>query len=148
MFSEDALVTMANGGFKPIKSIVRGDFILNKFGKKTSVLSVKTFPNNEAVRIQLDNGTGTFYISPNAIVFGHYRTSDLRLISEYAPISQIYDNNGYIKSDLKIFSPDSDVQIESYITAEPHTLYSITTSDNSQSYKINNIIVSNKPSHL
>ena len=32
MFSEEALVSMANGTFKSIKSIVRGDLILNKFG--------------------------------------------------------------------------------------------------------------------
>lgn len=147
MYSEEALVSMSNGTFKPINSIVRGDLILNKFGKKTSVLKVKEHENEQSVRIQLDNGTGTFYISPNAIVLGYYRTPELTLKSEYAPISQIKENNGFLKSDLKIFSPDSDVRIEIYENSEPRTLYSLTTSDNSKSYKINKIIVSNQPSH-
>lgn len=147
MFSEEALVSMANGSFKPINTVVRGDQIMNKFGKRTTVLNIKTHPDEECVRVQLDNGTGTFYISPHTIVLGYYRTPDLRLKSEYGPISSIHENNGYLKSDLKIFSPDSDVRIESYVSSEPKTLYSIITMDNSRSYKINKIIVSNQPSH-
>lgn len=147
MFSEEALVSMANGTFKPINTIVRGEEILNKFGKRTTVLHLKTHPNEECVRVQLDNGTDTFYVSPNTIFLGYYRTPDLRLKSEYSPISIIHENNGYLKSDLKIFSPDSDIGIESYIASEPKTLYSLVTIDSSRSYKINKAIVSNQPSH-
>jgi hypothetical protein len=147
MFSEDALVSMANGTFKSIKLLVRGDIILNKFGKKTTVLSVKTHQVENSIRVQLDNGTGTFYMSPDTIVLGYYRTPELTLKSEYAPISQIKANNGFLKSDLKIFSPDSDCKIELYEIAQQQTLYSLTTSDNSKSYKVNKIIVSNQPSH-
>lgn len=147
MYSEEALVSMANGTFKPIKSIVRGDLIQNKFGKKTTVLSLKEHQNEQSIRIQLDNGTGTFHVSPNAIVLGYYRTPELTLKSEYLAISQVKEHNGFLKSDLKLFSPDSDVRIEIYDNAEPRTLYSLTTSDNSKSYKINKIIVSNQPSH-
>jgi hypothetical protein len=147
MFSEDALVSMANGTFKSIKLLVRGDVILNKFGKKTVVLSVKTHQNENTIRVQLDNGTGTFYMSPDTIVLGYYRTPELTLKSEYVPISQIKNNNGFLKSDLKIFSPDSDSKIELYEIAQPQTLYSLITSDNSKSYKVNKVIVSNQPSH-
>lgn len=147
MFSEEALISMANGTFKPIKSIVRGDLILNKFGKKTSVLALKEHQNESTIRIQLDNGTGTFYMSPNTIVLGYYRTPELTLKSEYAMISQIKENGGFLKSDLKIFSPDSDVKIEVYDIGQAQTLYSLTTSDNSKSYKVNKVIISNQPSH-
>lgn len=147
MFSEEALISMANGSFKPINQLVRGELIINKFGKRTTVLQLKTHEKEESMRIQLDNGTGTFYISPNTIVLGYYRTPELTLKSEYCTISHLHQNKGYLKSGLKLFSPESDVQIESYISSEPRTLYSLITSDNSKSYKVNKIIVSNQPSH-
>lgn len=147
MFSEDALISMANGTFKPISSIVKGDGILNKFKETTRVLNVNTYNNKECVRVQLNNGTNSFYTSPDSIVFCYYRTPDTTLKSEYCHISHVHEVNGFIKSDLKIFSPDSDVSIESYVTSEPTTLYSLYTSDNSQSYLVNKIIVSNNMSH-
>jgi hypothetical protein len=147
MFSEDTLVSMANGTFKPISSIVKGDAILNKFKGSTRVLNINTYNNQECIRVQLNNGTNSFYTSPDSIVFCYYRTPDTTLQSEYCHISHVHEVNGYIKSDLKIFSPDSDVSIESYVTSEPTTLYSLHTSDNSQSYLVNKIIVSNNISH-
>jgi hypothetical protein len=148
MFSEEAIVSMANGAFKPISDIVKGDIILNKFKRSTRVLKIHTHTNQGCIRVQLNNGTNSFHTSPESIVFCYYRTPDSTLKSEYCHISHVHENNGYIKADLKIFSPDSDVEIESYVTSDPITLYSLYTSDNSQSYIINNIIISNNTSHL
>jgi hypothetical protein len=138
---------MANGTYKPITAILKGDMILNKFKIPTRVLKIHTYENTPSIRVQLNNGTNSFYISPNAIVFCYYRTPTGTLISEYCSISKVKENNGYMKYDLKIFSPDSDVNIDSYIDSEPTTLYSLQTSDNSQSYLVNKVIVSNIPSH-
>ena len=148
MFSQEALVSMADSTFKNINLLHRGDMILNKFKKPTKVLNVYTHTNQQCVRVQLDNGTNTFYTSPNSIVLCHFRLPNNTIQSEYCHISHVHENKGYVKTDLKLFSPDSDVLLESYIdTTETHTLYSLQTSDNSQSYLLNHIIVSNKPSH-
>jgi hypothetical protein len=146
MFSADCLISMANGTHKPITSILRGDMIFNKFKVPTKVLKIHTYENQQSIRIQLNNGTTSFHVSPNAIVFCYYRTANSTLKSEYCTISKVQENNGYIKSDLKIFSPDSDVNIDSYVDVESSTLYSLDTSDNSQSYLVNKVIVSNIPS--
>lgn len=150
MFSADCLISMANGTFKPITSIVRGDVILNKFKTPTKVLRIHTHNNTPSIRIQLNNGTNSFHLSPNSIFFCYYRTSTNTLTSEYCTISKIHETNGYLKSDLKIFSPESDTNIDSYVdsyvSSEPITLYSLQTSDNSQSYLANKVIVSNIPS--
>ena len=146
MFSADCLISMANGTHKPITSILRGDMIFNKFKVPTKVLKIHTCENQQSIRVQLNNGTNSFHVSPNAIVFCYYRTPNSTLKSEYCSISKVQENNGCIKSDLKIFSPDSDVNIDSYVDVESSTLYSLDTSDNSQSYLVNKVIVSNIPS--
>jgi hypothetical protein len=146
MFSEEALISMADGTFKPIGSIVKGDIILNKFKRTTKVLNKQTHNNQECFRVQFNNRTSSFHTSPESIVFCYYRTPDYTLKSQYCHLSHVYDNNGFIKADLKIFSPDSDVLIESYTLSDPVTLYSLYTSDNSQSYFVNKIITSNHPS--
>jgi hypothetical protein len=147
MFSQDSLVSMANGTFKPINEIQRGDVILNKFKRQVRVLKINVHENKTAIRIQFNNGTNTCHVSPDTIVFCYYRLPDNSLKSEYCKISKVHDNNGYLKSDLKIFSPDSDIGLESYVQDEQtHTLYSLQTYETSQSYIINHAIVSNIPS--
>lgn len=148
MFSEEALISMGDGTFKPIGSIVKGDIILNKFKRTTKVLKKQIHNNQECIRVQLNNGTSSFHTSPKSIVFCYYRMPDYSLKSQYCHLSHVYDNNGFIKSDLKIFSPDSDVLIQSYTPSEEVTLYSLDTSDNSQSYFVNKIITSNHHSNL
>lgn len=147
MFSGESIITMANGTFKPITSILKGDMILNKFKVPTKVLKIEVYENESCVRMQLNNGTTSFNISTGTILFCYYRTQASTLVSKYCAISTIHENNGHLKSDLKIFSPDSDVDIDTYENAEPTTLYELHTSDNSQSYLVNKVIVSNIPSH-
>lgn len=139
---------MANGTYKPISQIHKGDVILNKFKQQVRVLKLNVYQNQTVVRVQLNNGTNSFYTSPNSIVFCYYRLPNNTLMSEYCHISHVHENNGYMKSDLKIFSPESDISIDSYIQEEQqHTLYSLFTGDSSQSYIVNKAIVSNTPSH-
>jgi hypothetical protein len=148
MFSQESLVSMGNGTLKPIYLIQKGDIILNKFKLPVSVLKVNTYENQSCVRIQFNNGTNTFHSSPNSIVFCYYRLPNHTLKSEYCNISDVHDHNGYLKSNLKLFSPESDIYIDSYIDNNNKcTLYSLQTSDNSQSYFVNKAIVSNIPSH-
>lgn len=147
MFSADCLIAMANGTHKPIISILKGDIIFNKFKVPTKVLKIDKYENQQSIFVQLDNGTTSFHVSPYTIVLCYYRLPDNTLKSEYCHISHVHEHNGFIKSNLKLFSPDSDVKIESYVDVEPSTLYSLYTSDNLQSYLVNGIIVSNSPSH-
>jgi len=147
MFSADCLISMANGTHKPITSILKGDIIFNKFKVPTKVIKIHTHENQQSIRVQLNNGTNSFHTSPNTIVFCYYRIPNTTLKSEYCAISKVKENNGYIKSDLKIFSPESDVNFDYYVIAKPSTLYSLDTSDNSQSYLVNKVIVSNNPSY-
>ena len=146
MFSKDALVSMADGTFKPISSIIKGDVILNKFYQKCNVLEINTHQNEKCQLIQLNNGTTSFHSSPNSIILCYYKTPNA-LKSEYCKLSNAYINNSILKSNLRLFSPDSDVIIEKYIDVENQTLYSLRTSDNSQSYLINKIITTKEPSH-
>lgn len=148
MFSEDVLISMANGEKKLLKDINVGDLIMNKFGKMTSVRKIKKYVDYDCIFIQLDNNSEGFYVNSETIVLGYYRGGDDRLISEYCSISDILENKGFIKSDLKIFSPDSDVEIVLHKVSEPKTLYSLITGDDSKSYKVNNIIVSNRASRF
>ena len=147
MFSADCLISISNGTHKPITSILKGDVIFNKFKVATTVLKIEKHENQPSVRVQLNNGTSSFHVSPDTIVLCYYRLPNNTLKSEYCHISHVHEHNGIIKSNLKLFSPDSDVNIDSYVDAEPTTLYSLYTSDNSQSYLVNGIIVSNNPSH-
>jgi hypothetical protein len=148
MFSQESLITMANGTFKPINTLQRGDIVLNKLYKPTRILKVNIYENERCVRVQFDNGTNTFHLSPNTIVLCYYRLPDNTFKSEYCHISHVHENNGYMKSNLKLFSPDSDILIESYVeSSENKTLYSLVTSDNSQSYLVNHAIISNNLSN-
>lgn len=146
MFSKEALVSMADGTFKPISSIIKGDVILNKFYQKCNVLEINVHQDQKCKLIQLNNDTTPFGVSPNSIVLCHYRTPN-SLKSEYCYISTAYTKNSILKSNLRLFSPDSDVLIETYTDVENQTLYSLRTSDNSQSYLINKIITTKEPSH-
>ena len=146
MFSREALVSMADGTFKPINTIIKGDVILNKFYQRCNVLDINVHQDKKCVLLQLNNGTTPFHSSPNSVVLCHYKCANA-LKSSYCPLSEAYTNNSILKSNLRLFSPDSDVLVEKYQDAENQTLYSLHTSDNSQSYLINKIITTKEPSH-
>ena len=147
MFSEEATVRMADGTQKNIKRIKINDKILNKLNIPVAVSRVHKFVGHTCVGIQLNNGTGVFYCSPNVKVLCHNVALDGSNIADFCTISSSHNYAGTsskLKSSSKVFSPESDVSITTYDDqSPPHTkdLYCIHTSDSTQTFYINKIIV-------
>lgn len=148
MFSEEAIVNMADGTFKQINNIKVNDVILNKFNLPVTVHQVHEYLASTSVGIQLNNGTGVFYCNPNAKVLCHNTNQNGNSIVSFNTISSVHNYNGAsskLKSSSKVFSPGSDVSITTYDDPTPphiKDLYCIHTSDSSQTFFINKIITS------
>lgn len=142
MFSEETMITMADGTKKNINLLTRGQLILNKNNKMIKVLEVIPYPNRPAVGIQLDNETGVFFTCPNTKVYCSYQNNN-KIIADYLPLHQVNDNNAILKSSLKMFNPSSNVNIVTYDNTDENltkTLYKLITVDNGTSYFANGIL--------
>lgn len=143
MFSREALVYMANGTHKQIDEIKPGDYIMNKLYASTKVLRIHKLANHPAVEVQLNNGTGTFFCPSNVIVYSHHTTPDGKHRMEYTSISDVHTNGSKLKSSIKSFSPNSDVDITTYNDTDTNLkkdLYCLHLIDTTGSYIINGII--------
>lgn len=147
MFSEEAMIKMANGSQKNIDDIRVNDLILNKLNQPVIVNRVHKYTARESVGIQLNNGTGVFYCDPNVRVLCHNIGLNGNSTSDFINISDVHTYSGIsskLKSSMKMFSPESDVSITTYDDpVSPHIkdLYCIHTSDSSQTFYVNKIIV-------
>ena len=142
MFSEETMITMADGTKKNINLLTRGQLILNKNNKMIKVLEVVSYPNRPVVGIQLDNETGVFFACPNTKVYCSYQNNN-RTVADYIPLHQVNDNNAILKNSLKMFDPSSNVNIVTYDNTDENltkTLYKLITIDSGTSYYANGIL--------
>lgn len=141
MFSEDAMVNMADGTLKSISLIESKDYIFNKFKNPVKVNRIIKTSQQIVQKIYLDNGTDPFYITPDTLFLCIYNNGSYT--SEYANIETIQKFNGKLKSSLKIFSKESDTSILEYNTdllkKDVYTL-ELLDPDNTESYYICNVI--------
>lgn len=144
MFSAEALVTMADGTTKHINTIRAGDLILNKLRTPIKVRSITVEHDAHVVVVQLNNGSGIFYTSPNTKFLCHHIDSNQHT-SHFDTIHNIHIDGGYLKNNLRFFSPESDISISSYDDSNvslTKTVYCIEAlNDSTSSYIINGVIV-------
>ena len=142
MFNEAAMVSMSNGQKKNINLIRPGEYILNKFKHPTKVIRIHQVKDQNVIEIQLDNGTNKFSMTPDTRVFSHFSTQDGVHSTSYCSISTAHEKDGFLKKSIRPFSPESDVKITSYTeSAITEDVYCLHTSDSSQSFMVNDIIV-------
>ena len=142
MFSEEAMVNMADGTMKSISDVKARDYVLNKFKNPVKVeRNIKTI--QQVVRyLTLDNNE-PFYITPDTLFLCVYNNGSFT--SEYTDIDTIQKFNGKLKNSLKIFSQESDVNIIEYTTdLIRKDVYSLELldPDNTSSYFVWNVIIS------
>ena len=143
MFSSESIIKMGNGTLKNINNVRRGEFIMNKMNKPVRIDNI-TQSNMNVVVVQLNNGTGIFYVSPNAKFLSHKVNNDGSHLLEKCSISEINTNGCMLKSSLKLFSANSNVSLTTYDNSDPNLTkmcYNITTLDNTNSFFVNGVIV-------
>lgn len=143
MFSPESIITMGNGTMKNINNVKRGEFIMNKMSKPVRIDNITNSDMNVVV-IQLNNGSGVFYASPNAEFLSHKINTNGSHLLEKCSINEINTNRCMLKSSLKLFSTDSDISLTTYDNSDPNLTkmcYTITTLDNTNSFFVNGVIV-------
>ena len=142
MFSKEALIYMADGTYKSVSEVKTGEYIMNKLYAPTKVIRAHKLLNKNVIEIQLHNGTKPFFCSPEIIVYCHHTTLDGKHHTEYTSLNEVYSNNSKLKSSIKPFSPNTDVDILTYNTNPELTkdLYCIHTIDPTGSFIVNGII--------
>ena len=144
MFSEEALISMADGSIKHINTLKPGDLIINKLSKPVKVRKLTSHTAN-VVTLQLNNGTGVFYVEPNAQFLCHHITN-AEHTCHFDILADIHVHGGYLKNSMKVFSPESDVSISNYDASNvslTKTVYCIESiGDSTNSYIVNGVIAS------
>jgi len=143
MFSKEALIYMANGTYKSVSEVKTGEYIMNKLYAPTKVIRVHKLINKNVIEMQLHNGTKPFFCSPEIIVYCHHTTPDGKHHTEYTCLNEVYANKSKLKSSIKPFSPNTDVDILTYNNTNPELtkdLYCIHTIDPTGSFIVNGII--------
>ena len=148
MFSAETLITMADGTVKHINLIQQNDFILNKLRKPVQVKRINKIPNAQVVEVQLNNGTGAFFCTPNSIVYCHHTTNDGSHRTQHCSISDAASDDAKLKNSISLFSPESDVSITSFNDSNPDLkkdVYSLYAIDETKSFFANGIIITYLP---
>lgn len=143
MYSAETLISMADGTFKTINNIRVGDKVYNKLFKPVEVSRVHSSDNTPVVEVQLNNGTGVFYTSPESKIFCHHVHNDGSHHTEYCSISDAHLEGAKLKNSLKILSPESDVIFTTYDDSNvslTKTTYCIHTLESSRTFLVNKII--------
>lgn len=143
MYSAETLITMADGTFKNINNVQVGDIIYNKLLRPVEISRIHSQTNTPVVEVQLNNGTGVFYTSPNSKIFCHHVANDGSQHTEYCSISQAHGEGAKLKSSMKILSPESDVTYTTYDDSNvslTKTTYCLHTLDSTRSFFANKII--------
>ena len=141
MFSEEAMVNMADGTVKSISLIVARDYILDKFNNPVKVTRLIKTIQQVVQMVQLNNNTDPFYITSDTLFLCVYvYNNGINITSEYTTMDIIQKFNGQLKSSLKVFSKESNASILMYntdlIRKDVYTL----ELQNSDSYLVCNII--------
>ena len=141
MFSAESMISMADGSTKHINLIAINDTIYNKLLEPVKVDRLHNIQNYTVSSVLLNNGTGVFYCAPSAMFLAHTSHTNGNHISDYLPISEAYSLGSKLKSNGRIFSPESDITISTYEASTPKTVYYIHTLDIDQTFIVNGVIV-------
>lgn len=140
-FSEEAIISMANGVPKNINLVRPGEYILNRLNQSVKVRTVYSHDFTSANSIKLDNNTSLFYTLPTTEFLKHKINIDNSHNSDYDIILNIHNENSKLKKNLKVFAYDSDISILSYdTTLFTKTLFTIYTVDSAPTCIINGVI--------
>ena len=143
MFSEETMINMADGTMKMIKDVKARDYVLNKLKNPVKVeRNIKTA--QQVVRkIIIDNGSDPFYITEDTLFLCVYNNGSFT--SKYANMDTIQKFNGKLKTSLKIFSQESNINVLEYtpdlIRKDVYSL-ELLDQDNTSSYFVCNVIIS------
>lgn len=142
MFGEDAVFYLANGQKKKASLLRQGDIILNSMRRPVAINRIHIIKNTPTIELQLDNGTNSFRLSPNLIVFAHFTDKSGTHSTEYTTIKHVYEREGSVKRLVNLFSPSSNVSITSY-SQEPvnQDVYCVHTTENDITMIVNDIII-------
>jgi hypothetical protein len=137
MFSEETMISMGDGSFKKISELRQFDFIYNKLKNPVKINTIRKFLQQPVLKVQLSESS--FYTTPNTLFLCVYYTEQ-GLVSKYLDIISIKNINGKLKSSLKIFSNEPNVEIIS-VTNDTKDVYTLTTLDSETSFFVNGVIV-------
>lgn len=137
MFSEESMISMGDGSFKSISELRHLDFIYNKLKNPVKINTIIKVLQQPVLKVELNNTF--FYTTPNTIFLCVYHTEQ-GFVSKYLDIISIKNVNGKLKTSLKIFSNEPNVEIIS-VTNDTKDVYALNTLDSETSFFVNGVIV-------
>ena len=137
MFSEESIISMGDGSFKSISELRHLDFIYNKLKNPVKINTIIKVLQQPVLKVELNNTF--FYTTPNTLFLCVYHTEQ-GFVSKYLDIISIKNVNGKLKTSLKIFSNEPNVEIISVIN-DTKDVYALTTLDSETSFFVNGVIV-------
>jgi hypothetical protein len=137
MFSEESIISMGDGSFKSISELRHLDFIYNKLKNPVKINTIIKVLQQPVLKVELNNTF--FYTTPNTLFLCVYHTEQ-GFVSKYLDIISIKNVNGKLKTSLKIFSNEPNVEIIS-VTNDTKDVYALTTLDSETSFFVNGVIV-------
>jgi hypothetical protein len=137
MFSEESMISMGDGSFKKISELRQFDFIYNKLKNPVKINTIIKVLQQPVLKVQLNESS--FHTTPDTQFLCVYHTEQ-GLVSKYLDIISIKNINGKLKSSLKIFSNEPNVEIIS-VTNDTKDVYKLTTLDSETSYFVNGVIM-------
>lgn len=137
MFSEESMISMGDGSFKKISELRQFDFIYNKLKNPVKINTIRKFLQMDVLKVQLSESS--FYTTPETLFLCVYYTEQ-GLVSKYLDIISIKNLNGKLKSSLKIFSNEPNIEIIS-VTNDTKDVFELITLDSETSYFVNGVII-------
>ena len=139
-FSEEATILMADGTYKSIKNIKKGEYVMNKRKKPVRVMANYKQLAEDTISFERDGDVTTIYCTPDQKFPAIYINTAGSTVNELLTLSEMDTKSAKFKNSTRMFSTTSNVVMNNYSgTLVSKDVWSLDVSDNTKSFIMNTI---------
>lgn len=140
-FSEEATILMADGTYKSIKDVKKGQYVMNKQKKPVRVMANYKQLAEDCVSFERAGDVTTLYCTPDQKFSACYTNTAGSTVHEKLTVTEMDQKSAVFKNSTKMFSTTSNVVMNNYNgTLVSKDIYSLDVSDNAKSFIMNTVL--------
>lgn len=143
-FSQEATVLMADGTWKNINLVKKGDYVMNKHGSAVRVMTNYKQLSQDCISFERGGSVTTIYATPDQKFQGCYQLNtggnNVLMCGYYTP-SELDDMSGMFKNTTKMFGTQNNIALNNFNgTLVSKDVWSIDVSGPTKSFFVNTLI--------
>lgn len=139
-FSAEATILMADGTYKSIANIKRGEFVMNRRGRPVRVAANYKQLAEDTISFERDGDITTIYCTPDQKFNAIYTNTAGNTVNALMTPTEMDTHNAKFRNNTRMFSTSSNLVMNNYSgTLVSKDVWSLDVSDSSKSFVMNTI---------